>query len=248
MAVEAARDGLPAGGIAAIDRLSFASTTMPFGDLQNAAIIAGALGLRHDIQTPDIGQSQRAGTSALMAAFRDASGPALVVASDRPRGKPASTQEISFGAGAAAFTLGSEGVLATLAGSASTALFVDHFRSAEGKYDYYWEERWILDDAQVVQTDMLTWVDCSGAVQTGTAGVRTGGVLGHGCRHPAASADAGRTYRPGAGKCRLFGTGDKRPARSQNRLKTFNWRYSCRVCWKEKSSWSPVRARVSARV
>ena len=147
MAVEAARDALPAHQVPAINRLSFASTTMPFADLQNAAIVAGALGLRHDIQTLDIGQSQRAGTSALMAAFRDVNGAALVVASDRSRGKPASTQEISFGAGAAAFTLGIEGVLATLEGSASsTALFVDHFRSADGKYDYYWEERWIRDE------------------------------------------------------------------------------------------------------
>ncbi len=147
MAVEAARDALPAHQVATIDRLSFASTTMPFADLQNASIVAGALGLRRDIQTLDIGQSQRAGTSSLIAAFRDASGPALVVASDRPRGKPASTQEISFGAGAAAFTLGTQGVLATLEGSASSsALFVDHFRSADGKYDYYWEERWIRDE------------------------------------------------------------------------------------------------------
>ncbi len=147
MAVEAARDALPLNQAAVIDRLSFASTTMPFADLQNAVIIVGALGLRHDIQTLDIGQSQRAGTSALMAALRDSSGPALVVASDRPRGKPASTQEISFGAGAAAFTLGRDGVLATLEGSASsTALFVDHFRSADGKYDYYWEERWIREE------------------------------------------------------------------------------------------------------
>ena len=147
MAVEAARDALLAHQVAMIDCLSFASTTMPFADLQNAAIIAGALGLRQDIGTLDIGQSQRAGTSALMAAFRDTSGPALVVASDRPRGKPASTQEIGFGAGAAAFTLGTDGVLATLEGSASsTALFVDHFRSADGKYDYYWEERWIRDE------------------------------------------------------------------------------------------------------
>lgn len=146
MAVEAARDALPAGVASTVGRLLFASTSMPFADLQNAAIVAGALGLRHDIQTLDIGQSQRAGTSALMAAFRDASAPALLVASDRPRGKPASTQEISFGAGAAAFTLGSQGVIATLQGSASsTALFVDHFRS-DGKYDYYWEERWIRDE------------------------------------------------------------------------------------------------------
>ncbi len=55
MAVEAARDALPMHKVAMIDRLSFASTTMPFADLQNAVIIAGALGLRHDIHTLDIG-------------------------------------------------------------------------------------------------------------------------------------------------------------------------------------------------
>jgi 3-hydroxy-3-methylglutaryl CoA synthase len=147
MAVEAARDALPAGRVSAIDRLVFASTTMPFADLQNAAIIAGALNLRQDIQTLDIGQSQRAGTSALVAALRGGDGSALVVASDRPRGKPASTQEIGLGAGAAAFSMGSDSVLATLEGSASsTALFVDHFRPAEGQYDYHWEERWVRDE------------------------------------------------------------------------------------------------------
>ncbi len=147
MAVEAARDALLPGAATAIDRLTFASTTMPFSDLQNASIVAGALALRHDIATLDIGQSQRAGTSALLAAMRDSRGTALVLASDRPRGKPGSNQEIAFGAGAAAFVLGTQDLVATLEGSASsTALFVDHFRSADGRYDYYWEERWIRDE------------------------------------------------------------------------------------------------------
>ncbi len=147
MAVEAARDALPAGAATAVDRLTLASTTMPFSDLQNASIVAGALALRHDIATLDIGQSQRAGTSALLAALRDRRGDALVLACDRPRGKPGSTQEIAFGASAAAFVLGAQDVLVTLEGSAnSTAMFVDHFRSADGRYDYYWEERWIRDE------------------------------------------------------------------------------------------------------
>lgn len=147
MAVEAARDALMPGAATAVDRLIFASTTMPFADLQNASIVAGALRLRDNIATLDIGQSQRAGTSALLAGLRDGRGPALVLASDRPRGKPGSTQEIGFGAGAAAFVLGTQDVLAMLEGAASsTAMFVDHFRSADGQYDYYWEERWIRDE------------------------------------------------------------------------------------------------------
>lgn len=147
MAVEAARDALNGRMIADIGKVVFASTTMPFADMHNASIICGALGLAQDLRSMDIGQSQRAGTSALLAALADASTPALVIASDRPRGKPASVQEICFGAGAAAFMLGSEGVIASLLGtSSSTSTFVDHFRSADNKYDYFWEERWIRDE------------------------------------------------------------------------------------------------------
>lgn len=147
MGVEAARDALGERPRGELQRAYFASTTMPFADLQNASVVANALDLPSAVRTLDIGQSQRAATSGLLAALSDAAGPALFVASDRPRSKPASTQEISAGAGAAALTLGSEDVLAELRGAASqTALFVDHFRSADNRYDYYWEERWIRDE------------------------------------------------------------------------------------------------------
>jgi 3-hydroxy-3-methylglutaryl CoA synthase len=151
MAVEAGRDALNGQSTAKIGSVIFASTTMPFADMLNASVIAGALELPPDLRALDIGQSQRAGTSALLAALADASAPALVLVSDRPRGKPASTQEIGFGAGAAAFTLGSEGVIASLQGHASsTASFVDHFRSSDNKYDYFWEERWIRDEGYML--------------------------------------------------------------------------------------------------
>lgn len=148
MGVEASRDLLGGRAQATFDRLLFASTTMPFADLQNAALLRGALGLSEGLRALDIGQSQRAGTAALLEALTSpGTGQTLVVASDRPRGKPASTQEISFGAGAAAFTVGREAVLAELIGSASSSeVFVDHFRSADNRYDYFWEERWIRDE------------------------------------------------------------------------------------------------------
>ena len=148
MGVEAARDALHEQPRDRISRLVFASTTHTFADLQNATVVGNALGLAGNIRTLDVAHSQRAGTSALLAALSDtSSGPALVVASDRPRGKPASTQEMNNGAGAAAFTLGSENIVAELLGSASqSTLFVDHFRAADGQYDYFWEERWIRDE------------------------------------------------------------------------------------------------------
>ncbi|MFC6283525.1 MULTISPECIES: hydroxymethylglutaryl-CoA synthase family protein [Polaromonas] len=147
MAVEAARDALNKKQPGDIAKVVLASTTMPFADMLNASVVCGALDLPAEVRALDIGQTQRAGTSALLAALVEGGKPALVVASDRPRGKPASTQEIGFGAGAAAFTLGSKNVVADFLGfSSSTASFVDHFRSNDNKYDYFWEERWIRDE------------------------------------------------------------------------------------------------------
>ncbi len=147
MGVEAARDALGTRPRGTLRHAMFASTTMPFADLQNAAVLANALALSPDVLTLDIGQSQRAGTSGLLAALTQAQAPALFVASDRPRARPASAQEMSVGAGAAAFTLGEDEVIAQLCGAASrTAMFVDHFRSAESRHDYQWEERWIRDE------------------------------------------------------------------------------------------------------
>ena len=146
MAVEAARDALGDGGAEGIEALRLASTTLPYADLQNAAIVAGAIGAPDGIASSDSGGSQRAGTSALLQALRGTEA-SLVVASDAPSGKPASSQELSFGAGAAAFRIGGEGVIARLLGAATiTAVFVDHFRSADAASDYNWEERWVRDE------------------------------------------------------------------------------------------------------
>lgn len=97
MGVEAARDALNGKTAAGIAKLVFASTTMPFADMLNASVIVGALELPAPLQAIDMGQTQRAATSALLTALGDGSQPALVVVSARPRGKPANTQEISFG-------------------------------------------------------------------------------------------------------------------------------------------------------
>lgn len=147
MAVEAARDALGERDRKVLQSLYLASTTLPYTDLQNSSIVAAALNLGREVRTLDLAHSQRVGVAALLDALRQAQEPSLVIASDKPRGKPASVQEISSGAGAAAFTLGSEGVIAELLGSVSrNNLFVDHFRHADADYDYAWEERWIRDE------------------------------------------------------------------------------------------------------
>lgn len=146
MAVEAARDALGQRERAGLSALAFASTRPPYADLQPSAIVAGALDLPRGVRTIDSGFGQRAGTSGLLAALRSGD-TALFVASDAPKGKPASTQEMTYGAGAAAFMLGSENVAARLVGVGSVAAaFVSHFRAAGEESEYHWEERWVRDE------------------------------------------------------------------------------------------------------
>ena len=68
MAVEAARDALGSRDRENIAGLSFASTTFPFLDRLNAGIVSEALSLHEGVTALDIAATQRAGTSALLAA------------------------------------------------------------------------------------------------------------------------------------------------------------------------------------
>ena len=151
MAVEAARDCLGSGDTQAVDALYFASTTMPFDDRQSSTIIGEALGLGEAISTLDIAHSQRAGSSGLITALKAAgnggSGASLYVTADNRHTKCASAQELLFGAGAAAVTLGKEDLVAEFLGSHSiTRDMADHFRGSGEKFDYQWEERWVREE------------------------------------------------------------------------------------------------------
>lgn len=147
MGVEAARACLGARDRSAIRTVQLASTTAPSADLQSSAIIAVALRLDRSVNSADCGGSQRAGTTMLGAALRAGAGAALLVASERLRAKPASVQEIQYGAGAAAFLVGEGDVAAEIIGSSSvTTLLVDHFRATGFAHDYFWEERWVRDE------------------------------------------------------------------------------------------------------
>lgn len=146
MAVEAGRDCLDGRDPAHLRAITIASTSFPYADLQHSALVASALRLPAGLASQDVGQSQRAGTSGLLQALRCGE-PGLFIASDAPVGKPASVQELIYGAGAAAFELGNDNVIARLVGAASiTEAFVDHFRASQSRYDYFWEERWIRDE------------------------------------------------------------------------------------------------------
>lgn len=151
MAVEASRDCLTGVDRAGIGAVYLASTTLPFADRQAAGILAAALTLAETIPSVDVTSSQRAGTGALIQALAAVkgglAGQALVAAADSRRTKAASAQEMQFGDGAAAVTVGSENVIAAYLGGASLTIdFVDHFRGEGEDYDYNWEERWIRDE------------------------------------------------------------------------------------------------------
>ena len=147
MAVEAGRDCLRGLDPGQVSSLVIASTSLPYADLQNSSIVAAALTLPEFVSTTDLAGSQRAATSALIAALQRRNGVSLVIAADKPRGKPASAQELQYGAGAAAFALGSENILALPLGYASvSAYFVDHFRASGQEHDAFWEERWVRDE------------------------------------------------------------------------------------------------------
>jgi 3-hydroxy-3-methylglutaryl CoA synthase len=189
LAVQAARNCLgnvegaaaAATTSAAVSSLSLASTTLPFADRSNSTLLATALDLPTDIQTVDFTGSLRAGTTALLDACRQVQpAPKLVVAADTRLAKPGSTQELEFGAGAAAMLVTNATASANASGSANVsgnatasananalatqrpiatilsaahlaADFVDHYRMHGEQFDYSLEERWIRDEALTKQ-------------------------------------------------------------------------------------------------
>jgi 3-hydroxy-3-methylglutaryl CoA synthase len=147
MAVEAARDCLGDGRGLAPAALTFASTSAPFADLQNAALIASALNLGSGLACSDLSGSTRCGLSALASSLEQAPAKRLVVASERRVARPASPQEMQYGCAAAAFVTGDgEPVARYLGREATTVPFIDHFRQHGSDYDYAWEERWVRDE------------------------------------------------------------------------------------------------------
>ena len=150
MAVGASRDCLRGQNKGELDALYLASTTLPFGDRQNAGIVSAALNLRDDLITADYTASQKAATTALITALESIKSgerkSIMVAASDSRQTKTAYFYEMWFGDGAAALTVGDTDVIAEYKGSYSMSCdFVDHYRGADKKYDYVWEERWTRD-------------------------------------------------------------------------------------------------------
>lgn len=143
MGVEAARHALLAGDSVTPAGLQFASTTLPYADRSNAGVVADALSLANPLATQDTTGSQRAGTSALLAAL-DSGRPTLVVGAERRRTRAGSAEELAYGDGAAAvLTQAGPGIAEYLGGESHATDFVDHYRESGADHDYALEERWI---------------------------------------------------------------------------------------------------------
>ncbi len=150
MALEAARDCLSGHDRSGLAALLMASTSFPFQDRQNAGVVTDALNLDSAMLTLDLASSQRAGSSALLAALKmapAAGGAVLVTAAEKRHTRAASPQEMTYGDGAAAILVGEGEGVARLIGAHTEAVdFVDHFRGEDGKFDYAWEERWVREE------------------------------------------------------------------------------------------------------
>jgi 3-hydroxy-3-methylglutaryl CoA synthase/uncharacterized OB-fold protein len=149
MAVEAARLIQHSTASGDISDLTFSSTSFPFADRLNAGIVAAAIGLDSSVVLRDIASSPRAACTELGSILRQPNPNArhLLLASERRIGRPASTQEMIIGDGAAGVLIGTGDVIARLIASKSTqADLVDHFRQTGEIYDYGWEERWVREE------------------------------------------------------------------------------------------------------
>jgi 3-hydroxy-3-methylglutaryl CoA synthase len=113
-------------------------------------MVVAAMNLKPEVVSSDYTGSLKAGTGALLSALDAVRAgdkrSVLVTASDRREAKSAYLYEMWFGDGAASLMIGSDDVIAEFKGSYSVSRdFVDHYRGADHRYDYNWEERWIRD-------------------------------------------------------------------------------------------------------
>jgi hydroxymethylglutaryl-CoA synthase len=135
MAVAAVQDCLKGFDAGEMDAFYLASTTAPYREKQNAAIIASAVDMERTCFTVDHANSLRAATGALRAAL-DAVGSGsaktvMVAASDCRMGAPGGKFEQILGDGAAAIMLGSRNVVAEVVDVYSVFDdFTDEWRTA----------------------------------------------------------------------------------------------------------------------
>jgi hydroxymethylglutaryl-CoA synthase len=147
MAVAAALDRMK-DNTEKLDGLYFASTTSPYKEKQAAAIIGSAIDLEKTCYTGDFTNSLRAGSLAMKSAIDavncGSAANVMVLASDCRIGAAQSTFEQTLGDGAASVVIGSQNVIAEIAGSFSIFNeFIDAWRTEEDIFERSTEERFV---------------------------------------------------------------------------------------------------------
>ncbi len=151
MAVEAGVNCIHNRAREQIDGLFFATTTAPYLEKMNSALISTAMDLKREIITTDFSNSLRAGTAALRAALNSVKSGAtsqhLVAAADQRPAYPKSDQEQIFGDGAAALMIGKENLVASFEGDFSICNeMMDVWRNPEDRHVKMWEGRFIIGE------------------------------------------------------------------------------------------------------
>lgn len=149
MGVAAATNCLEGIDRSIVDGVIFASTSYPYKEKQAASIVAKALDLRRDVLTADLGDSLRAGTTAIRAALDSVkAGSAqnvLVIASDCRIAQPRSGLEKNLGDGAAAFLISDSGVAATIDQQhVISDEIIDVWRTDSQPFVRSWEDRFVV--------------------------------------------------------------------------------------------------------
>jgi 3-hydroxy-3-methylglutaryl CoA synthase/uncharacterized OB-fold protein len=151
MAVEAVRDALRGAPTADTQALFFATTTPPYGEKLNAAIIGAATQLPVEIRAADMTGSVRAGISSMLQAADAVKGgakQAIAAMSDCRLAAPEGKAEQTNGDAAAAFIFGNDHVIAEIETTASmTREVLDTWRAPGERFGHSWEERFTLTQA-----------------------------------------------------------------------------------------------------
>jgi uncharacterized OB-fold protein len=151
MAVAAGIDCLSGIDRSEVDSILFATTTPPYLEKQNAAIIAAALDLRKDIVSADVTGVLRAGTTALgMAIDAVNSGAArnvLVIAADTRVATPRDSIEPNIGDGAARAARLKDNAAAEIEASHHvTESVLDVWRARDDNFIRSWEDRFVIEE------------------------------------------------------------------------------------------------------
>lgn len=154
MAVAAAINCLKGLDRNRVDAVFLASTTLPAIERQNAGVIAAALDLRSNIRTADLAGSNKMGTACLIAAAdavkAGSASTVLACAGDARTGKPGSLDEQNYGDAAAAFLMGTDGIIASFEGSYSVSYdFMGHWMGSTDTFGHFWEGRWVKEAGYV---------------------------------------------------------------------------------------------------